>query len=113
MLKQQKVSSLAKWELLIDFLKTSKSNLKQTYIYYSTVFSEVINLSSSNQNDYTITMHYPSDEASLIEMRKRMGSAHIKYIQSYIMSLPISDTQKNHLYEDVIKNLRSNEENNK
>ena len=53
-----------------------------------------------------ILVHYPSKEEDILELRKRMGSAYGRFIQNYILNLPINDKEKNKLFKDVVENLR-------
>ncbi|URZ06416.1 hypothetical protein [Clostridium felsineum] len=59
-----------------------------------------------SKNGYSINVHYPSDKSALVQLRKRMGKAYVKFIQDYIKTLPIDDNKKNELYFNVIEKLK-------
>ena len=52
-----------------------------------------------------IQVHYPSKEEDILELRKRMGNAYGRFIQNYILNLPINDKEKNKLFKDVVENF--------
>lgn len=52
-----------------------------------------------------IKVHYPETEEGMFEIRKRMGAAYVQFVRDYILTLPISDEEKNKLYEKVTEHL--------
>ena len=58
-----------------------------------------------SKNSYIIKVHYPETEEGMLDLRKRMGTAYIKFIKDYILTLPISDEQKNKLHTEVIEQM--------
>jgi hypothetical protein len=55
---------------------------------------------------YIINIHYPETQDGILELRKRMGNAYIHFVKDYIMTLPISDAEKNKLYIKVNKSMQ-------
>ena len=56
------------------------------------------------KDSYIIEVHYPEGE-DMSEIKKRMGDAYIKFVKDYILTLSISDEEKNKLYTKVIEHL--------
>jgi len=52
-----------------------------------------------------IIVHYPENESEIIELRRRMGSAYSQFIKNYILTLTISDKEKNKLYTSIVGHL--------
>ncbi len=61
-----------------------------------------------SKDSYIIKVHYPETEEDMFEIRRRMGTAYIQFVKDYILTLPISDEEKNKLYTKVIKRLFNN-----
>ncbi len=58
-----------------------------------------------SKDSYIIKVHYPGTEEDMFEIRRRMGAAYIQFVKDYILTLPISDEEKNELYEKVYEHL--------
>lgn len=58
-----------------------------------------------SKQEYIIKVHYPKEEKDELELRKRMGKAYMKFVEDYIMTLPINDEEKNKLYFNVFDKL--------
>lgn len=56
---------------------------------------------------YKIVVHYPKSEEKMTELRNNMGCTYIKFLKEYILSLSISDDEKNNLYREVVEELLS------
>ena len=61
-----------------------------------------------SKDTYIIKVHYPETETGMQALRKRMGSTYIHFVKDYILTLPISDEDKNKLYEAVNERLIKN-----
>jgi hypothetical protein len=61
-----------------------------------------------SKDSYIIKIHYPETEVGMVEIRKRMGVAYVKFVRDYILTLPISDEEKNTLYARVTEHLSNN-----
>lgn len=59
-----------------------------------------------SKESYIINVHYPETEEDMFEIRRRMGIAYTQFVKDYILSLPISDNEKNNLYEKVLVRLK-------
>jgi hypothetical protein len=55
---------------------------------------------------YIINIQYPKTEDGMLTLRKRMGTAYIHFVKDYIMTLPISDVEKNKIYLEVNDRLQ-------
>ena len=62
-----------------------------------------------SKDSYIIKVHYPEGEEGMSEIRKRMGAAYTRFVKDYILTLPISDEEKNKLYTKVSERLINNE----
>jgi len=60
---------------------------------------------AGSKNIYLIKVHYPETEGDIFEMRRRMGTAYMRFLKDYILILPIGDEEKNKLYEKVSEQL--------
>lgn len=58
-----------------------------------------------SKDSYIIKVHYPKTEEDMFEIRRRMGAAYIQFVKDYILTLPISDEEKNKLYEKAYEHL--------
>ncbi len=58
-----------------------------------------------SKESYIIEVHFPENEDGMIDLRKRMGRAYNQFIKNYILTLPISDSQKNRVFLKVTENL--------
>ena len=58
-----------------------------------------------SKDSYIIKVHYPEGEEGMSEIRKRMGTAYTQFVKDYILTLPISDEEKNKLYTNVFEHL--------
>lgn len=58
-----------------------------------------------SKDSYIIKVHYPETKEDMFEIRRRMGAAYIQFVKDYILTLPISDEEKNELYEKVYEHL--------
>ncbi len=56
---------------------------------------------------YVITVHYPESGKDILEMRRRIGAAYIRFVEDYILALPAGGKQKNDMYARVIQYLRA------
>ena len=61
-----------------------------------------------SKDSYIIKVHYPETEERMLELRKKMGNAYNYFVKDYILTLPISDEEKNNLYAKVIQRLQRN-----
>ena len=59
-----------------------------------------------SKDSYIIKVHYPETEEDIFEIRRRMGSAYTRFLKDYVLALPISDEEKNNLYEKVLELLK-------
>jgi hypothetical protein len=62
---------------------------------------------AGSKDSYLIEIHYPEREEELLEMRKRMGAVYTQFVKDYILTLPISDKEKNKLFTVVMEHLYS------
>jgi len=58
-----------------------------------------------SKDSYIIKVHYPETEEDMFEIRRRMGAAYTQFVKDYILTLPISNEEKNKLYEKVYEHL--------
>lgn len=58
-----------------------------------------------SRDSYIIKVHYPETKEDMFEIRRRMGAAYNQFVKDYILTLPISDEDKNELYEKVYEHL--------
>lgn len=58
-----------------------------------------------SKDTYLIKVHYPETQEDIFEIRRRMGTAYTQFVNDYILTLPISDEEKNKLYEKVLEHL--------
>lgn len=58
-----------------------------------------------SKDTYLIKVHYPETEGDIFEIRRRMGTAYAQFVKDYILTLPISDEEKNKLFEKVSEHL--------
>ena len=61
----------------------------------------MINLMTRLKQSYIIKIHYPETEDGMLILKKRMGNSYINFVRDYIITLPISDEEKNKLYFEV------------
>ncbi len=60
-----------------------------------------------SKKSYAIKVHYPEDDEGMLQLRKRMGAAYIRFVKNHILALPISDEAKNELYTNVLERLNN------
>lgn len=60
---------------------------------------------SRKKEDYIVYVHLPDSKDKLIELRKCIGSAYIKFAEDYIKTLSIADDLKNEIYFHLIQKL--------
>lgn len=58
-----------------------------------------------SKDSYIIRVHYPETEEDMFEIRRRIGAAYIQFVKDYILALPVSNEEKNKLYEKVTARL--------
>jgi len=61
---------------------------------------------AKSKDSYIINVHYPETDEEMFEMRSRMGIAYTQFVEDYILSLQISDDEKNILYEKILVLLK-------
>lgn len=66
----------------------------------------MIYLMTRLKGSYIMKIQYPETEDGMLVLRKSMGNVYINFVKNYIISLPISDEEKNKLYLEVINNLQ-------
>lgn len=63
-------------------------------------------MARSKKKLYSINVHYPEDNEEMLSIRKNMAIAYNKFISNYILTLPITDEQKNKVYSEVQELLK-------
>jgi hypothetical protein len=57
------------------------------------------------KKSYSINVHYPESEEGLLNLRKNMAEAYLKFVEDYILALPVCAEQKNKLYSEILELL--------
>jgi len=63
---------------------------------------------AGSKASYVVEVHFPEGEEGILEIRKRMGAAYAQFVKDYILTLSISDEEKNELYIKVVEHLLNN-----
>jgi hypothetical protein len=57
--------------------------------------------------EYFININYPERKNDMLELRRRLANAYMSFVENYILTLPISDEEKNKLYIAVKEKIKS------
>jgi hypothetical protein len=58
-----------------------------------------------SKDSYIIEVHYPENKEAMLDLKKKIGAVYIQFVKDYILTMPISDEEKNKLYSEVVERL--------
>jgi hypothetical protein len=58
-----------------------------------------------SKDSYIIEVHYPENKEAMLDLKKKIGAVYIQFVKEYILTMPISDEEKNKLYSEVVERL--------
>jgi len=79
----------------------------QVHIYINMAEQEGASCMARWKDSYIVKVHYPEAKEDMLVIKRKMGAAYVQFVKDYILTLPISNKEKNRLYVKIAEQLLS------